>query len=123
MKYQDKRFQKFQEKQRDGIHDNRCSYKSERQIRRELEHYHSVTFSKFFSDKFDRDWWNCLTTNQRDSIISHYETQVEYIDSGFEIWANFELFETMNEWVNFIKKDYKCDMVKFRELKFKKIGI
>jgi hypothetical protein len=123
MKYKDKRFQKYQDKQRDGVYDNHYSYKTERQVRREIEHYHSVAFSKFFLGKFDKDWWVCLSSSQRDEIISQYNTQIEYIKSGLETWANFDLFETIEEWFEHIKSNYKCDVVKFRELKFKKIGI
>ena len=123
MKYQDKRFQKFQEKQRDGFTGSEFSWKSDRQIKREREHYHSIVFSKFFQNKFDRDWWNCLKDSERDEISSHYNWQLEFAKSGYEMWSSYELFESTEEWVDFIKSKYKPDMVKFRELKFKKIGI
>jgi hypothetical protein len=48
---------------------------------------------------------------------------MECIKKGNEMWSNYELFETIEEWFDFIKSSYKPDMVKFRELKFKKIGI
>jgi hypothetical protein len=122
MKYQDKRFQKFQEKQRDGLNDS-YSCKTDRQIKREKDHYHSVFFSKFFQNKFDKDWWNCLKSLERDEISTHYDIQMECIKSGYEMWSNYELFETIEEWFGFIKSKYKPDMIRFRELKFKKIGI
>ncbi len=123
MKYQDKRFQKFQEKQRDGLTDSCCSWKTDRQIKREKYHYHSVVFSKFFQNNFDRDWWNCLKSSERDEISTHYDTQMECVKKGYEMWSNYELFETIEEWFDFIKSNYKPDMIKFRELKLKKIGI
>jgi hypothetical protein len=39
------------------------------------------------------------------------------------MWSNYEFFDTWDEWCEYILKEYKPDMVKYRESKLKKLGI
>jgi len=124
MKYKDNNFSKFQDRQRDGI-ESHFSSKSDRQVRREQEHRLSLFYSKYLSKKVEKDWWLCLSFDDKQRIETSYYNQEEMLreDDSMDMWSNFESFDTWKEWFEHIADEYKPDRVKYREYKLKKLGI
>ena len=124
MKYKDNNFSKFQDRQRDGI-ESHFSSKSDRQVRREQEHRLSLFYSKYLSKKVEKDWWLCLSFDDKQRIETSYYNQEEMLreDDSMDMWSNFESFDTWKEWFEHIVDEYKPDRVKYRESKLKKLGI
>ena len=124
MKYKDNNFSKFQDRQRDGI-ESHYSSKSDRQVRREQEHRLSLFYSKYLSKKVEKDWWLCLSFDDKQRIETSYYNQEEMLreDDSMDMWSNFESFDTWKEWFEHIADEYKPDRVKYREYKLKKLGI
>ena len=58
MKYKDNNFSKFQDRQRDGLETYSLNSKSDRQVRRQLEHRLSIFYSKQLSKKVGKEWWS-----------------------------------------------------------------
>ena len=123
MKYKDNNFSKFQDRQRDGI-ESHFSSKSDRQVR-EQEHRLSLFYSKYLSKKVEKDWWLCLSFDDKQRIETSYYNQEEMLreDDSMDMWSNFESFDTWKEWFEHIADEYKPDRVKYREYKLKKLGI
>ena len=69
MKYKDKSFLKYQERQRDG-EVGYWSQKSDRQLRRERENRFSTFYQKFLISKIDKYWWKNLIDSDKEKIIS-----------------------------------------------------
>jgi len=107
MKYKDKTFIKYQEKQRDG-EVGIWSQKSERQIRREREHRFTIFYQKNLIGKIDKYWWNNLKESDREKIVSLYSLQEDAISS---------------EWFDYIKTTFIPNRIQLREDKLKKLGI
>ena len=124
MKYKDNNFSKFQDRQRDGI-ESHFSSKSDRQVRREQEHRLSLFYSKYLSKKVEKDWWLCLSFDDKQRVETSYYNQEEMLreDDSMDMWSNFESFDTWKEWFEHIADEYKPDRVKYREYKLKKLGI
>ncbi len=124
MKYKDHNFSKFQDRQRDG-EVGYYSSKSDRQVRREQEHRLSIFYSKNLSNRIEKDWWINLSIKDKKQIETSYYNQEQMIDSEdrFNMWSNFEFFDTWDEWHEYILREYKPDKVKYRESKLKKLGI
>ena len=124
MKYKDNNFSKFQDRQRDGI-ESHYSSKSDRQVRREQEHRLSLFYSKYLSKKVEKDWWLCLSFDDKQRIETSYYNQEEMLreDDSMDMWSNFESFDTWKEWFEHIADEYKPDRIKYRESKLKKLGI
>lgn len=125
MKYKDNNFSKFQDRQRDGLETYSLNSKSDRQVRRQLEHRLSIFYSKQLSKKVEKEWWSCLTIGHKQQIETSYYNQERMLeeDDCANMWANFEFFNTWEEWFEYIRAEYKPDMVKYREVKLKKLGI
>lgn len=123
MKYQDKRFVKYQEKQRDG-EVGYWSQKSERQIRREREHRFSTFYQKFLIGKIDKYWWKNLRDSDKEKIMSLHFLQEDAISSkDLDRWYSEEVFETWSEWFDYIKTTFKPNKISLREDKLKVLGI
>jgi len=124
MKYKDNNFSKFQDRQRDG-EVGYYSNKSDRQVRREQEHRLSLFYSKYLSKKVEKDWWLCLSFDDKQRLETSYYNQEQMLedDDRMNMWSNFEFFDTWKEWFEHIVDEYKPDMVKYRESKLKKLGI
>ena len=124
MKYKDNNFSKFQDRQRDGI-ESQYSVKSDRQVRREQEHRLSLFYSKYLSKKVEKDWWLCLSFDDKQRLETSYYNQEQMLedDDRMNMWSNFEFFDTWKEWFEHIVDEYKPDRVKYRESKLKKLGI
>jgi hypothetical protein len=124
MKYQDKRFVKYQEKQRDGEFDSYWSRKSERQIRREREHRFSTFYQKFLIGRIDKYWWKNLRDTDKEKIISLYYIQEDAISSkDLDRWYSEPVFETWSEWYDFVKTTFQTNKISLREDKLKVLGI
>lgn len=123
MKYQDKRFAKYQEKQRDG-EVGYWSQKSERQIRREREHRFSTFYQKFLIGKIDKYWWKNLRDSDKEKIMSLHFLQEDAISSkDLDRWYSDPVFETWSEWFDYIKTTFKPNKISLREDKLKVLGI
>jgi hypothetical protein len=124
MKYKDNNFSKFQDRQRDGI-ESHFSSKSDRQVRREQEHRLSLFYSKYLSKKVEKDWWLCLSFDDKQRLETSYYNQEQMMEEKdrMNMWSNFEFFDTWKEWFEHIADEYKPDRVKYRESKLKKLGI
>ncbi len=128
MKYKDNNFLKFQDRQRDGDAGYLRTWnsnKSDRQIRREQEHRLSIFYSKNLSKRIEKDWWINLSFENKQQIETSYYNQEQMLEEGDRLmmWSNYEFFDTWDEWCEYILKEYKPDMVKYRESKLKKLGI
>ena len=123
MKYQDKRFAKYQEKQRDG-EVGYWSNRSERQIRREREHRFSTFYQKFLIGRIDKYWWKNLRDSDKEKIISLYYLQLDAISSkDLDRWYSEPVFETWSEWYDYIKTTFQTNKISLREDKLKILGI
>lgn len=124
MKYKDNNFLKFQDRQRDGI-ESHFSSKSDRQVRREQEHRLSLFYSKHLLNKVEKEWWACLSFDDKRRLEKSYHHQEEMLreEYSMDMWSNFEWFDTWEEWFEHIAAEYKPDRVKYRESKLKKLGI
>lgn len=124
MKYKDNNFSKFQDRQRDGIESSFTS-KSDRQVRREQEHRLSLFYSKYLTKKVEKEWWLCLSFDDKQRVETSYYNQEQMMEEKdrMNMWSNFEFFDTWKEWFEHIADEYKPDRVKYREYKLKKLGI
>lgn len=124
MKYQDKRFVKYQERQRDGEFDDYWSRKSERQIRREREHRFSTFYQKFLIGRIDKYWWKNLKDTDKEKIISLHYLQLDAISSkDLDRWYSEPVFETWSEWYDYVKTTFQTNKISLREDKLKALGI
>ena len=125
MKYKDNRFIKHQDKQRNGEFDF-YNDRSDRSLRREREKKHILFFNKnLLHKKVEKDWWNSLSDGDKDRVSGSYYNQeiMNNGESGEFMWSTEEWFDTWEEWVDHIYSEYKPNMIKYRELKLKKLGI
>jgi len=124
MKYKDNNFSKLQDRQRDGDV-GYYSNKSDRQVRREQEHRLSIFYSKNLSKKVEKDWWLCLSFDDKQRVETSYYNQEQMMEEKdrMNMWSNFEFFDTWKEWFEHIADEYKPDRIKYRESKLKKLGI
>ena len=124
MKYKDNRFVKHQDKQRNGEFDYYHN-KSERTLKRERERKHILFFNKnLLHRKVEKDWWNSLSDGDKDRVIgSYYNQEMMNGENDDFMWSTEEWFDTWEEWVDHIYSEYKPNIIKYRELKLKKLGI
>ena len=124
MKYKDNNFSKFKDRQRDGF-ESPFTSKSDRQVRREQEHRLSLFYSKHLSKKVEKEWWSCLSFEDKQQVETSYCNQEQMMEEKDRInmWSNFEWFDTWKEWFEHIAIEYKPDRIKYRESKLKKIGL
>ena len=126
MKYKDKRFLKFQERQRDGEFEYYAN-KTERRIRREREQRDDIFYQKFLLGRVDKFWWKHLTDGDKDSIIRSHSMQYDYFTTSKKdrhgYWYSSEVFDNWNDWFEHIKTTFETNKVKFREDKLKVLGI
>jgi hypothetical protein len=123
MKYKDKGFLKYQEKQRDG-EVGYWSQKSDRQLRREREHRFSTFYQKFLISKIDKYWWKNLKDSDKEKIISLHHLQEDAISTkDLDRWYSEPVFDTWSEWFDYIKTTFKPNRISLREDKLKVLGI
>ena len=124
MKYKDKGFLKYQEKQRDGNFDDYWSQKSERQIRREREHRFSNFYQRFLIGRIDKYWWKNLKDSDKEKIISlHYLQEDAISTKDLDRWYSEPVFDTWSEWFEYVKTTFKPNRILLREDKLKDLGI
>lgn len=122
MKYKDRGFIKYQEKQRDGEVGYWSNY-SERRIRREREHRFSNFYKKFLIGKIDKYWWKNLRDSDKEKIMSLYTIQLDAISTKEDRWYSDPVFETWLEWFNYIKTTFITNTIELRQDKLKDLGI
>lgn len=124
MRYKDNKFVNYQDKQRNGeVGGYWQDQRSDRQLRRELENRLSLFYQQYLFNKVEKEWWINLSTSDKQQIETSFACQESMIGSDYEMWSNYETFDTWEEWFDHITKEYKPDMVKYREAKLKKLGI
>jgi hypothetical protein len=123
MRYKDKGFLKYQEKQRDR-EVGYWSHKSDRQLRREKEQRFETFYQNFLVNKFkiDKFWWKNLKDSDKEKIISLYNLQYDLENQNFD-WSTDPVFETWDEWFEYIKSTFNTNKIQLREDKLKSIGI
>ena len=121
MKYKDKGFLKYQEKQDGEV--GYCSQKSDRQLRREREHRFSTFYQKFLISKIDKYWWRNLKDSDKEKIISLHHLQEDAISTKEDRWYSEPVFETWSEWHDYIVTTFKPNKISLREDKLKVLGI
>lgn len=123
MKYKDKGFLKYQEKQRDG-EVGYWSQKSDRQIRREREHQFSTFYQKFLISKIDKYWWKNLRDSDKEKIISLHHLQEDAISTkDLDRWYSESVFDTWSEWFDYVRTTFNPNRISLREDKLKDLGI
>lgn len=123
MKYKDNRFVKYQEKQRDG-EVGYWANKSDRQIRREKENRFSTFYQKFLIGKIDKYWWKHLKDSDKEKVISLHYLQLDAISTkDVDRWYSEPVFETWNEWHDYIVATFETNKISLREDKLKVLGI
>ena len=129
MKYKDKEFLKYQEKQRDG-EVGYWANKSDRQIRREREHRFSTFYQKFLTGsnysfpQIDKYWWKHLKDSDKEKVMSLYSLQLDAISTkDVDRWYSDPVFETWAEWHDYIMTTFKPNRISLREDKLKILGI
>jgi hypothetical protein len=123
MKYKDKGFLKYQEKQRDG-EVGYWSQKSDRQIRREREHRFSTFYQKFLISKIDKYWWKNLRDSDKEKIISlHYLQEDAISTKDLDRWYSEPVFDTWSEWFDYVRTTFEPNKIQLREDKLRELGI
>jgi hypothetical protein len=119
MKYQDKKFISYQERQRyDDIQ------KSDRSVRRHHDQKNQKFYIKNLSRYIDKFWWNSLKEEDKEKVISLYTLQLSYLnESDEDCWYSDPVFDDWKDWIDYIKSTFNVDKGKLRMDKFKAIGI
>lgn len=123
MRYNDKNFSKFQERQRNGDELENWQRASERKIRRERDHRHANFYMRYLIHFFEKEWWLALETRDKEHVYSSYYNQEEKEEIDAHMWSNFEWFDTWDEWKQHILDTVKPNKAKLRELRVKKLGL
>jgi hypothetical protein len=120
MKYVDKKFIAYKErKSEESIND-----KSDRNLKRELKRKHYLFYIQYLCKNIDKLWWNNIKSSDKDSIISHFELQYDFINNKKEWdWYSSPVFETWKEWFEYIKSEYKPNKANLRNDRLKLLGI
>ena len=128
MKYKDKGFIKYQDKQRDG-EVGHWAHKSDRKLRRENEQRFDTFYQKILTgidpcQIIDKYWWKHLKDIDKEKIISLHYIHVDAISSkDLDRWYSDPVFDTWSEWFDYIKTTFKPNRISLREDKLKVLGI
>lgn len=125
MRYNDRNFSKFQERQRNGDELENWLRVSERKIRRERDHRHATFYMQCLTKFFEKEWWLALETRDKEQVYTSYYNQEEMRkeEDDAHMWSNFEWFDTWDEWRQHILDTVQPNRAKLRELRVKKLGI
>ena len=125
MRYQDRNFTNYQEKQRDGIDLEMWQRACERKRRRERDMLHFNFYLQKLTHHFEREWWSALETRDKEHVYTSYYNQEEMLreEDSMDMWSNLEWFENWEEWKQHILDTIKPNKAKLRELRVKKLGI
>ncbi len=126
MKYVDKKFITYKEKQSDGEFSKR-----ERTTNRKLERSRYLFYQKYLSKNIDKLWWKNLKNSDKDSIISNYELQEDFLSSSDDRWYSdpyfgglyASVFDSWEEWYVWVKSEFKTNKAGFRNDRLKLLGI
>jgi hypothetical protein len=126
MRYQDRNFQRLQERQKQNPKESKCDFL----IRTGREKKHLRFYKETAHNIYDIDSWYCLTEKQRDEII---ESKKKIIDTStrsiysYFIWTwtpkSPPFFINEKSWIEYVKETYKPDPAEVRAKTLKKIGI
>jgi len=119
MKYKDIKFNKHQDRQRyDDLDDS--IRKNNRHILRKF----TKLYNTYLINYINKDWWNCLSFNDKEVIYFEYiNTSSFFNEKNNDLWSNHTIYYSIESFVNHVNKDFKPDIIKLRNCKFKSIGI
>jgi hypothetical protein len=126
MKYKDSGFLKVQERQERNKNEFGFLFKAERKLRREQDLKFKNFYLRCLRKDIDRDWWDCLSNDDKSQIYRSYINQKDMFESYSDLssaWASFEFFDSWDKWFEYIRTEFKIDKAKYRELKLKKLGV
>ena len=125
MRYQDRNFTNYQEKQRDGIDLEMWQNACDRKRRRERDMLHFNFYLQTLTHHFEREWWSALETRDKEHVYTSYYNQEEMLreEDSMDMWSNLEWFENWEEWKQHILDTVKPNKAKLRELRLKNLGI
>lgn len=123
MRYKDRNFSRYQEKQRDGNDLEIWQRQSERKISRERNQRLFNFYMSRLASHFEKEWWQALEIKEKEYIHISYYNQVEMMKQEPGMWSNYESFETWEEWRQHILETQKPNTAKLRELRVKKLGL
>jgi hypothetical protein len=124
MRYNDRNFTNYKEKQRDGINLETWQRQSERKIRRDRDMLLFNFYLQKLTHHFEREWWSALETRDKEHVYTSYYNQENMLkDDSLNMWSNYEFFENWEEWKQHILDTIKPNKAKLRELRVKKLGI
>lgn len=120
MRYRDNNFLRHQERQRDGMELESKTVRQERRADRKAKRaFYAEVLSPI---GIDSDWWEFLPDDQKSSVMwSHRNSLNKGI--GLNLWSNFKVFYSMEEWKAYILGEFKPDMAAMRQARLRKIGV
>ena len=121
MRYQDRNFQRLQERQKLNPKESKRDFL----IRTGREKKHLRFYKETAHKIYDIDSWYCLTDKQRDEIIeSKKRIDIRSIYSYFVWTPKFPpFFINEKSWIEYVKDTYKPDLAEVRTRALNKIGI
>ena len=121
MKYVDKKFIAYKERksEEEYFHNKR-----DRTLKRELKKIHYLFYTQNLSKHIDKLWWKNIKSSGKDSIISHFDLQYDFIKNkkGCD-WYSVPVFDSWEDWYEYIKEEYKPNKVNLRNDRLKLLGI
>ena len=122
MRYQDRNFQRMQERQRLNPKESKRDFL----IRTGREKKHLRFYKEIAYKAYDVDSWHCLSDKQRDEIINSWRSmKSQSLLTGpiYFIISPSPYFESQEDWFDWVKEKYTPDPALLRQRALKKIGI
>jgi len=121
MKYLDKKFIAFKERQSDNEYDTR----NDRQIRRKNQKRNYLFYVQRLSKDIEKIWWDNLKESDRSKLIELHYLQSDYMNSSksSNSFYSYDVFETWKDWFTYIKSEFKPNIAGLRNDKLKLLGI
>ena len=121
MKYQDKNFQRLQERQKKNPKESKRDFL----IRNDRYKIHLRFYNETANKIFDTESWYSFTDKQRDEIIRSHKRLVTKSNYFHFIGLNLtnSFFVDERDWINMVKEEYKPNYALIRSRRLKKIGI
>lgn len=120
MRYQDRNFQRMQDRQRLNPKESKRDFL----IRTGREKKHLRFYKEIAYKAYDTDSWHCLSDKQRDEIIDSWKQLKRQSLLTGPIYLYFTpYFESQEDWFDWVKEKYRPDPALLRQSALKKIGI
>ena len=120
MKYVDRKFIAYKEKKSE----ENTNDKSDRNLKRELKRKHYLFYAQNLSKHIDKLWWKNIKSSDKDSIISHFELQYDFIKNKKRWdWYSVPLFDSWEDWYEYVNEEYEPNKTGLRNDRLKLLGI